>query len=321
MQNSPHSLLLHLLAIITFPKSLAAVRSAVASALLSSEHAGNLYSVVDIADALNIAADVERNAAITTKVDANLIRRAFAHPDDEFVLQYESYFGCRRNKNVLYARRPVRTARSEAGVFAIGRFSSMEVAKRANVIRWEVSMDDARAGLVQLLEEFSKHRGSKKKRAAADTSPEDSRGFPTQRLPLVSIQPPQSGNEPPATIYYMLGGRAGKMALPSNGLILLRKLRENLLPCDDEENEMRARKEFIVGGYGPTQCWVPVGTEVVAKHQLTRLRQQAKVASQWNSLFDGKQCKLSNRFLRTLSEFGLHTTRGSKRDTMRKIKC
>ena len=70
----------------TLPKSLAAVRSAVASALLSSEHAGNLYSVVDIADALNIAADVERNAAITTKVDANLIRCAFAHPDDEFVL-------------------------------------------------------------------------------------------------------------------------------------------------------------------------------------------------------------------------------------------
>ena len=164
----------------TLPKSLAAVRSAVASTLLSSEHAGNLYSVVDIADTLNIVADVERNAAITTKVDANLIRRAFAHPDDEFVLQYESYFGCRRNKNVLYARRPVRTARSEAGVFAIGRFSSMEVAKRANVVRWEVSMDDARAGLVQFLEESSKHRGLKKKRAAADISPEDSGGCAPQ---------------------------------------------------------------------------------------------------------------------------------------------
>ena len=131
----------------------------------------------------------------------------------------------------------------------------MEVEKRANVVQWEVAIDDhARVGLVQFLEKSSKHRGSKLKRAAADISPEDSGGCPTQRLLLVSIQPQQSGNEPPATIYYMLGGRAGNMALPSNGLILMRKLRENLLPCDNEENEMRAQKEFIVGGYGPTQC-------------------------------------------------------------------
>ena len=86
--------MLHLLAIPILPKSLATVRSAVASALMSSEHTGKLYSVMDVAGALNMAADVEGNAAITTKVDANLLRRAFAHPDNESVLQYESYFGC-----------------------------------------------------------------------------------------------------------------------------------------------------------------------------------------------------------------------------------
>ena len=74
LQNSPHSPLLHLLAMPTLLKSLAAIRSAVASALLSSEHAGNLHNVMDVADSLNMATDVEGNTAITTKVDANLIR-------------------------------------------------------------------------------------------------------------------------------------------------------------------------------------------------------------------------------------------------------
>ena len=78
----------------TLPKSLAAVLSAVALALLSSKHAGNIYSVMDTVDALHTVDDVERNTTITAKVDANLLRRTFAHPDNEFVLQYESYFGC-----------------------------------------------------------------------------------------------------------------------------------------------------------------------------------------------------------------------------------
>ena len=113
LQNSPYLPFLHLLAMPTLPKSLAAVQSAVASALLSSEHNGNLYIVMDVTDALIMVVDVKGNAAITTKVDANLPRRAFIHPDNQFVLQYESYFDCQRNKHVLYARRPVRTARNE----------------------------------------------------------------------------------------------------------------------------------------------------------------------------------------------------------------
>ena len=65
-----------------------------AAVLRTHEHTGNLYSDMDVTDALNVAANVEGNAAIATKVDANLLRRAFAHPDNKFVLQYESYFGC-----------------------------------------------------------------------------------------------------------------------------------------------------------------------------------------------------------------------------------
>ena len=72
----------------TLPTSLAVVRSAVALALLSSEHTGNLSIVMDIAGAFNMTADVEGNATITTKSNANLLRRAFAQPDNEFVLQY-----------------------------------------------------------------------------------------------------------------------------------------------------------------------------------------------------------------------------------------
>ena len=233
-----------------------------ASALLSSKHAGNLYSIMDIATALHSAAGVENNAAITTKVDANLIRRAFAHPDNELVLQYESYFGCRRDKNVLYARRPVRTARNEAGVFVIGRFSSMEAAKRATVVRWHVEMDDhARAGLVQFLEESSKLRSPKKKRVATDISPEDIGENNVPRPPLVAIQRPirpQHNIASSAVIHYTLDGRAGKRSLPSNGLILVRKLRENLLPGDGDENAC-VQKEYVAETYGVVQYWAPVG--------------------------------------------------------------
>ena len=157
--------------------------------------------------------------------------------------------------------RPVRTARNEAGVFLIDSFSSMEVAKRA-VVRWEVAMDDhARAGLVQFLAKI-----------VGGVHLNDCRWLLSSCSNLATNLLPRS------TACWRKG--QGKLALPSNGLILMQTLRDNLLPSDDKENEMRAQKEFIVAGYGPTQCWVPVGTEVLAKHQLTRLRQQAKVASQ-----------------------------------------
>ena len=122
LQNSPHSPLLHLLPIPTLRK-----------VLPPSGQPWRWCCFPPNTD-VNMAENVEINAANTTKVDTNLLRCAFAHPNNKFVLKYESYFGCRRNKHLLYARRSVRTAQSKAGVFIIGRFSSMEVAKRTNII-------------------------------------------------------------------------------------------------------------------------------------------------------------------------------------------
>ena len=78
----------------------------------------------------------------------------------------------------------------------------------------------------------------------------------------------------------MLGGRAGKMALPSNGLILVRKLRENILPCTNEDENLNHR-QYVVESCGPDQCWVPSGIA------LARLQEQAKVVDRWTTLFDG----------------------------------
>ena len=47
------------------------------------------------------------------------------------------------------------------------------------------------------------------------------------------------------------------------------------------------------------------------KSHLTCLQKRAKVADRWAALFDRKQYKFSNRFLHTLSMFGLHNMRGS----------
>lgn len=63
----------------TLPKRLFVVRAGVASLLRPSQHAGNLYTVDDVAHALDVVVDVDGNDAITRNVDASLIMHAFAH--------------------------------------------------------------------------------------------------------------------------------------------------------------------------------------------------------------------------------------------------
>ena len=46
-------------------------------------------------------------------------------------------------------------------------------------------------------------------------------------------------------------------------------------------------------------------------NKLVCLQKQAKIASNWLHLFDGQHCRFSSRFLRTLSEFGLHNMIGT----------
>ena len=63
------------------PKKLAPVCAAMASILSHYLHVGNLYDAGEIANALNIEADVAGNDAIDADVDATLLFWAF--PNEE----------------------------------------------------------------------------------------------------------------------------------------------------------------------------------------------------------------------------------------------
>ena len=52
----------------------------------------------------------------------------------------------------------------------------------------------------------------------------------------------------------------------------------------------------------------------VAAHHLSHLRNQAKVATNWQALFDGGKCTFSPRFQRTSISFGLQNMRGSDKE-------
>ena len=60
-------------------KKLALVCAAVALILLPKDHVNYLYSAVGIANALNVAADVDGNDAINAGIDVTLLLRAFSH--------------------------------------------------------------------------------------------------------------------------------------------------------------------------------------------------------------------------------------------------
>ena len=272
----------------TLPKSLGVVRAAVAASLLHPHHAGRLYGAADLAIILNIAADVDGNVAVSVRVDASLLRRAFANDAaDEFVLSYNEHFHRRGNRSVLYIRREIEAGQKRRHVLLLGQFSSLEVARFADVVRWNVAMDEEiRSGFISFLEEASKPKASKKKRSSASISPDDqSEGGNTRSIsPLVAIQPRRPDPKPsPSVIYYTLDGRVGKMALPTNGLILERKLRENLLPpayntIDDENSTVM--RSYCPSVYGSAAYWAPTGVVGVPRHHLSRLQARAKVATQ-----------------------------------------
>ena len=218
------------------PKSLAPVRSAVVSLLRPRHHFSNLYTATDIAEALNVAANVSGNPAIDRDVDASLVLRAFAFDGmDEIFLSLKDVFGYWRNPYGLYVRKPVRAARNDGGVLAIGRFATIEEASRAAIVPWEsILEDDARVGLVAYLKAASKPKVSKRKRTIS-ISPCNGR---TQRPPLTTIGSRNISSFPDGTkMHYLIGGGAGTMSIPSNGLILAKKFRQNLSsPLTDDEN-------------------------------------------------------------------------------------
>jgi hypothetical protein len=278
--------------------------------LRSPDHAGNLYRADDVAAALNIAADVTDGAAI----DTTMLLRAFANEaTDEFVLAYDGHFHCHGDGNVLYVRRKVKPGRHEGknqmNLF-IGRFGSMESARRATAVRWHhISMNEGvRAGLVGFL-------AKQKKRKAPGVSPDGESGAEGDlpRQPLVDILPRDNIlATTKEVLHYTLGGRAGKIdLLPSTNFVTVRKLKNNLLPPADNRNNENDCRPLILQTYGSDQFWLPTGVTSLAANHFARLRNQAQVAINWQALFDRGKCMFSPRFQQTLTSFALHNMRGS----------
>ena len=146
----------------------------------------------------------------------------------------------------------------------------MEDAQRATIIPWEsILEDDARDDLVAYLKAASKPKVSKRKRTIS-ISP-CSGG--TQRSPLATIEPRNISLFPDGTtMHYSIGGRAGRMSIPSNGLVLLKKFRQNLLspPTDDKNAFTSKRYEHSL--HGSNQYWTPAWVVGIAKTNLRQLK-------------------------------------------------
>ena len=101
------------------PKKLAPVRAAVASILLPQDHVSHLYRPTDIANALNVAADVDGNDAINAGVDAMLLLRAFAYEGEgDYEVPYNllSHGG---GRSMLYVRRTTKYGREQGKDFSL----------------------------------------------------------------------------------------------------------------------------------------------------------------------------------------------------------
>ena len=286
------------------PKHHTPLRLATAHVLLSPDHSGKLYGAEDIAYAINDAVDVTNNPSVSTKVDATALIRAFANNNaDDFVLPYDGFFGHTGDQHVLYVRRGTRGGRHDGGSkysLLFGRFSSMEAGRGAHVVQWpRVTMEEhVYEGLVCYL-------SRSKKRSAAAISP-------PARQPLVVVHPPSQNKA--VVMNYTLDGRAGKYVIPPTAqVIVVRKLREALLPIskEKENTEAASRTGLVANKYGPVSYWAPSGVTGVPNSQLAHLKTRAKVSDEWLKLFGGQRCKFSDRFLRTLTQFGLHNMRGS----------
>ena len=78
----------------TLTKNLRAIREAVASILRSGDHAGKLYSLTDIALALNAASDSDNNPEIDISIDSKLVVQTFVFDGKlEYTLMYRKHSG------------------------------------------------------------------------------------------------------------------------------------------------------------------------------------------------------------------------------------
>ena len=67
--------------------------------------------------------------------------------------------------------------------------------------------------------------------------------------------------------------------------------------------------------FGSDHHWIRAGAVAIRSGELTLLRRKCKIVEKWAKCFEGQICKMSDRFLRTLAQFGLHNMRGSDEAT------
>ena len=124
---------------------------------------------------------------------------------------------------MLYVQNTTKPGRHGGKAVALGHFLSIDAVRHVDVVPWYITLDkQVRVGLVQFLEETPKLKLMKIKCTVSDVSPDESKRLLLQQ-PLISIQS-QHNKAQPLVMCYVLDGRAGKIALSSNGLILVRKL-------------------------------------------------------------------------------------------------
>ena len=98
--------------------------------------------------------------------------------------------------------------------------------------------------------------------------------------------------------------------LPTTQFVTVKKLKANLLPASSNADENSGRG-LVLQTYSLDQYWACTGAAGVATHYLACLRNQAKVAVNWEALFDGEKCLFYEHFHQILSAFALHNMRES----------
>ena len=123
-------------------KSLAAFLAVIAYILWPFHHAGSLYGTEYAANTLNSAAYVGNSTPGATKIDVTLLFCVFVNDAvNGFILSYDNVFGRHRDKNVLCVRKTLNSGWyvGDQNGIVFGRFSLMETAKGAKVVRWPIT--------------------------------------------------------------------------------------------------------------------------------------------------------------------------------------
>ena len=102
-----------------------------------------------------------------------------------------------------------------------------------------------------------------------------------------------------STILYSINGRTGRLRI-ENSVVFFDDLIQGLtgLPSDIDNarsEEVRSKRNIESVRYGSSQCWVPAGTELVAKNHLTRLKKSATITKKLEDMFSCEKSCFSLR--------------------------